>query len=67
LQNFIIASPKKGFGTAEVGITLALMAILMIGFLVLGSNLRWGVPPTSQPLEAQPPETPEGITLRMPN
>jgi len=57
-------APHRGFGTAEVGITLALVAILMISFLVLGSHLKFAIEQAVPPQAETPAE--ETITLRTP-
>jgi hypothetical protein len=47
-----------------VGITLALVAILMISFLVLGSHLKFAIEQAVPPQAETPAE--ETITLRTP-
>ncbi|MCS6267840.1 MAG: hypothetical protein H2174_09775 [Vampirovibrio sp.] len=57
-------NPQRGVGTAEIGITLALVAILMISFLVLGSHLKFAIEQAPPPQAETPME--ETITLRTP-
>jgi hypothetical protein len=64
LRQLNSCTPYRGFGTAEVGITLALVAILMISFLVLGSHLKFAIEQAAPPQAETPTE--ETITLRIP-